>query len=34
MELIDLTRTLDPADRELLPPEGLKALASVVAPPR
>lgn len=32
MELIDLTRTLDPADRELLPPEGLKALASVVAP--
>ncbi|MFD9678500.1 cyclase family protein [Rhodococcus sp. NPDC059969] len=31
MELIDLTRTLDPADRELLP-EGLKALASVVAP--
>lgn len=31
MELIDLTRTLDPADREKLPPE-LRALGRVLAP--
>lgn len=31
MRLIDLTRTLDPADRELLP-EGMRTLAGVVAP--
>lgn len=31
MPLIDLTRTLDPADRDLLP-EPLRSLASVVAP--
>ncbi|NKV71267.1 hypothetical protein GS941_23405 [Rhodococcus hoagii] len=31
MQLIDLTRTLDPADRDLLP-EQLRSLAAVVAP--